>query len=146
MKKDSKTVSHLARVVEVNPEQTTVVFIRHSACSDCRAQSLCSVAGDEEKVIGLPSDPYNIYKVGEEVEVVMSQTMGTKAVWLCYLVPLLVFMVALFTFSKLPFWHLSELATGLISLACVGVYYLVLYLLRDRLAKEYVFTLNKITE
>ncbi|MCF0173927.1 MAG: SoxR reducing system RseC family protein [Bacteroidales bacterium] len=142
--KSKKTVSHVAKVVEITPELTTVVFIQHSACSECKAQSLCSVAEDKEKIISIPSDPYNIYEVGEEVEVVMSQTMGTKAVWLCYLMPLLVFMVALFTFSKLPFWHPSELVVGLLSLACIGVYYFILFLLRERLSKEFVFSLNKL--
>ena len=142
----AKTVSHLARVTEITPEQTTVVFIQHSACSECKASSLCAVAEDKEKIINIPSDPYNIYSVGEEVEVVMSQSLGTKAVWLCYLVPLLVFMVSLFTLSKLPFWQPSELMVGGLSVAAIGVYYLILFLLKDRLSKDYVFTLNKINK
>lgn len=71
----------------------------------------------------------------------MRQSLGLKAVWLCYLVPLLVFMVVMFTLSKLG---LGDLAVGLSSVASVVLYYLILYIIRDRISNEYVFVLKKI--
>ena len=38
---------------------------------------------------------------------------------------------------------LGELASGLAAIAAVGVYYLFLWLFRDRLRNEYVFTIER---
>lgn len=131
----------MAKVIETTKEFTTVEFTQQSACATCHAKGMCSLTDESVKILSLPADPWNKYEVGEEVMVEMRQSLGLKAVWLCYLVPLLVFMVVMFTLSKLGF---GDLAVGLSSVASVVLYYLILYIIRDRISNEYVFVLKKI--
>lgn len=70
----------------------------------------------------------------------LRQTMGLKAVWISYVVPLLILMILILTLSAV---NVKEIYAGLVSIAAVAVYYLVIYLLRNRLAKDFVFYLKE---
>ena len=65
--------------------------------------------------------------------------MGHKAVWLAYVVPLLVLVAALL--GTLAAGG-SELLAGLAAIGAVGLYYGVIWLLRDRLRKDYIFNIK----
>ena len=115
-------------------------IISSSACSACHAKGMCGVADEKVKEIQVPTDPYATWKEGDQVRVMLRQTMGLKAVWISYVVPLLILMILILTLSAVG---LHEVYTGLISICAVAVYYLVIYLLRDRLAKDFVFYLKE---
>ena len=70
----------------------------------------------------------------------MKKTMGLKAVWLSYVVPLFVLMIILLTLSR---FKVNELSAGLYSLLGVVFYYLIIYLFRNKLAKEFVFEIRE---
>ena len=135
-----ESISHKGQVVDINPQNTTVRFLSESACSSCHAAGLCGMSEFKEKTLMVPTDPRAGYTVGEEVEVLLSATMGFKAVWIAYMIPLAVLFAVFFGSSALG---LSEVWAGLASIAGVGLYYLCIYLLRDRLSDEYVFTIRK---
>ena len=132
-------ISHRGRVVGMDPQWTTVRFEAQSACSSCHAAGLCGMSEMKEKTVQVASDPYATYQVGDEVSVVFKASMGIKAVWIAYMVPLLVLLAVFFGASALG---ASELAAGLIGIASLAVYYLVIWLLRDRLRDEYVFKIE----
>jgi len=129
-------ISHLGKIVEITPELTTVEIISSSACSACHAKGVCGVSEEKVKLIGVPTDPYTLREVGDEVQVVLKRSMGLKAVWLSYVIPLLILMILILSLSSVT---VHELYVGLISVGAVALYYLVIYLLRDRLAKDFVF-------
>ena len=133
-------ISHIGRVKEMTPESTVVEIISSSACSDCHAKGLCGVSEEKVKEIEVPTDPYATWNVGDEVRVMLRQTMGLKAVWISYVVPLLILMILILTLSAV---NVKEIYAGLVSIAAVAVYYLVIYLLRNRLAKDFVFYLKE---
>ena len=133
-------ISHIGKIVEITPEMTTVEIISSSACSACHAKGVCGVSEEQVKLIGVPTDPYTLRNVGDEVLVVLRRSMGLKAVWISYVIPLLILMILILTLSAVG---LHEVYTGLISICAVAVYYLVIYLLRDRLAKDFVFYLKE---
>ena len=91
---------------------------------------------EKEKIIMLPTDPYGDHKVGDEVELIVKTTMGLKAVWISYVIPLLILIFLILILSR---FVSQELYVGLGSVVGVGLYYLVIYLLKDRLAKDFVF-------
>ena len=62
--------------------------------------------------------------------------MGTQAIWLAYVVPLIVLMASILVFSLCG---ASELAMGLGSLGIVALYYLGVYLFRNRISKIFIF-------
>lgn len=133
-------ISHIGRVKEMTPESTVVEIISSSACSACHAKGLCGVSEEKVKEIEVPTDPYATWNVGDEVRVMLRQTMGLKAVWISYVVPLLILMILILTLSAI---NVKEIYAGLVSIAAVAVYYLVIYLLRNRLAKDFVFYLKE---
>ena len=124
----------------MTPESTVVEIISSSACSACHAKGLCGVSEEKVKEIEVPTDPYATWNVGDEVRVMLRQTMGLKAVWISYVVPLLILMILILTLSAV---NVKEIYAGLVSIAAVAVYYLVIYLLRNRLAKDFVFYLKE---
>ena len=65
---------------------------------------------------------------------------GFKAVWISYVIPLAILMIFLLTLQGLGF---NELYAGLASALAVAVYYLVIYLFRDKIADKFVFTIAK---
>lgn len=133
-------ISHIGRVKEMTPESTVVEIVSSSACSSCHAKGVCGVSEEKVKEIEVPTDPYATWKPGDEVRVMLKQTMGLKAVWISYVVPLLILMILILTLSAV---NVGEVYAGVVSIAAVAAYYLVIYLLRDRLARDFVFYLKE---
>ena len=92
-----------------------------------------------EKTVEVPTDPYANYAVGDEVEVLLKASMGFKAVWLCYAIPLVVLLGVILGLMALG---VAEVPSALVGLAAIGLYYLLLYLFRDKLKNEYIFTIK----
>ena len=129
-------IRHQAKVIEMTPELTTVEILVSSACSECHAKGLCGMSETQEKVISLPTDPYADYNVGDQVQLCTKMSMGMKAVWISYVIPLAILMILILSLSAV---FESETLTGLVSVGGVALYYLVIWLLRRRLNNEFVF-------
>ena len=129
-------IRHSGKVLEMTPDFTTVQIMVSSACSSCHAKGLCGMSEEEEKVIMVPTDPYAEYNVGDEVQVYTKMTMGLKAVWISYVIPLAVLMILILSLSLVI---ANELMLGLAALAGVALYYFGIWLFRDRLSDEFVF-------
>ena len=129
-------IRHFGKILEITPDFTTVQILVSSACSSCHAKGLCGMSEEEEKVIMVPTDPYAEHNVGDEVQVLTKMTMGLKAVWISYVIPLAVLMILILSLSPVI---ANELILGLVALAGVAVYYFGIWLFRDRLSNEFVF-------
>ena len=129
-------IKHTGRIVDIAPDYTTVEIIVSSACSACHAKTLCGMSEDKEKVIMVPTDPYAFHKVGDEVEVMTKMSMGMKAVWISYVIPLAVLMILILTLSMVIE---SQVVCGLSAIGGVALYYFVIWLLRSRLENEFTF-------
>lgn len=136
-----ESVAHKGRIVSITPQFTTVEIISESACSSCHAASLCGMSEYTKKAIEVPTRAWDNYSEGQEVNVVLKASMGHKAVWLAYVVPLFVMMAVLLGLLAAG---ASELAAGAGGICAVGLYYLVIWLLRGRLRNEYVFEINNL--
>ncbi len=134
MKKNE--ITHKGKITEITPDFTTVEIIASSACSSCHAKGLCGMSEEQEKVIILPTDPYATYQVGDEVSVCTKMTMGLKAVWVSYVIPLAVLMILILSLSGI---FENEALRGLAAIAGVGVYYFIIWIFRDRLKNEFTF-------
>ena len=132
-------VMHTGQVVSMTPKTTTVRIVSHSACSECHAAGLCGLSEFTEKAVEVPTDPYATYGVGDEVQVVLKASMGFKAVWIAYFLPLVVLLAVALGLIALG---VPEVVAGLAGIGAVALYYLGVWLLRDRLRNEYVFTIQ----
>ena len=133
-------ISHTGMIVGITPEYTTVEIIAQSACAACHARGMCGVADESQKIIMVPTDPYAGYKVGDEVFVMLKRSMGMKAVWISYVIPLLILMILILSLSSVT---VHEVYAGLAAIGGVALYYLVIYLFRDKLAKDFVFYIKE---
>ena len=84
----------------------------------------------------VPTDPYAAHEVGDEVLVKTKMSMGLKAVWISYVIPLVVLMILILSLSSVLE---SQVACGLTAIGGVVLYYFVIWLLRSRLQNEFVF-------
>ena len=135
----AELISHKGRVVSADTEKVSVEIVSESACAACHAAGLCGMSEYTEKAIQVPADRHAAYRVGDEVDVVLEATMGMKAVFLAYFFPLLILLAVALGLIGLG---VHELWAGLAGIAAVGLWYLVIWLLRDRLRNEYVFTIH----
>ena len=88
-----KEIYHDGKIIEITPEFTSVEIISSSACSQCHAKGLCGFSEEESKVVMVPTSPYTERKVGDTVTLALKQTMGLKAVWISYVIPLIILMI-----------------------------------------------------
>ena len=132
-------IAHTGRIIEIDKDFTTVEITVSSACSSCHAKGLCGMSDDEDKVIMVPTDPYTLREVGDEVMVKTKMTMGLKAVWISYVVPLVILLILILSLSAV---FENEYMTGLISIAGVALYYFGIWLFKDRLSDEFVFYID----
>lgn len=131
-----KEIYHDGKIIEITPEFTSVEIISSSACSQCHAKGLCGFSEEESKVVMVPTSPYTERKVGDTVTLALKQTIGLKAVWISYVIPLIILMILVLSLSSVID---NEVWTGLTAIGGVALYYLVIWLLRDKLKNEFVF-------
>lgn len=137
---DKGKIIHDGIVREVHPGSVTVEMVCKSACSGCHAKGVCGVSDEAVRLITLPPPAFELLNPGDKVLVELKSSMGLKAVWLSYVIPVAILMILILTLSSVG---LGELYVGLASIAGVGIYYLVIYLLRGKLAKEFYFSLKR---
>lgn len=138
--KRENNISHRGRVVEITPELTSVEIISEAACAFCHAKGLCGLGESKSKLVQLPTSPYMDLAPGDEVEVLLSASMGHKAVWIAYVIPCFLLIAVLLILNATA---VGELASGLCAIASVLVYYFVVWLFRGRLRNEYIFKIKK---
>lgn len=132
-------IAHMGRILEITPDFTTVQIVVSSACSACHAKGLCGMSEEEDKVIMVPTDPYSEYNVGDEVKVKTKMTMGLKAVWISYVIPLAVLMILILSLHSVIG---NDLLTGLAAIGGVALYYFCVWIFRERLQDEFVFYID----
>ncbi|MBO4447669.1 MAG: SoxR reducing system RseC family protein [Bacteroidales bacterium] len=133
---EKSDISHKGRIVEITPEFTTVEIVSEAACAGCHAAGFCGLSGSATKAVRVPTVSYPLRQLGQEVELVIRKSMGYKAVWLAYVFPLIVLLAVLLGLVALG---AGQLEAGLSALGAVAVYYLLLWIFRDRLSNEYSF-------
>ena len=129
-------IIHDGKIIEITPDFTSVEIVSSSACSSCHAKGLCGMSGEQEKVIMVPTDPYSEYAVGDDVKVATKMTMGLKAVWISYVIPLAILMILILSLSSVIG---NEFLMGGVAIAGVAVYYFFIWLFRDRLSDQFEF-------
>ena len=132
-------IVHSGRIVEITPEFTSVEIVSESSCSACHAKGLCGVSESRTKVVQLPTRGWDDYKVGDEVQLVLKSSMGHKAVWLAYVIPLFILLAVMLGLLEAG---VRDIVSAGVAVAAIAVYYFVLWLCRKKLQKEYIFNIK----
>ena len=148
-------IKHDGIIIALNGDGTALVrIVQTSACAACKAKAMCASAESAEKEMTVVLLGDEQWAVGNEVEVMVQQKMGWKAVVLAYLLPFFVMLAVMFIGNGLL--AIGDGATGLlgdeakreavlgtVALCAMAVYYLVLGMFKDKLQKEFSFTARK---
>ncbi|GHU98614.1 hypothetical protein FACS1894159_01360 [Bacteroidia bacterium] len=133
-------IEHNGVVVSVGERSVDVSMTVDRACEGCKAQAICGMGEQGERMVTVWSDFAAAFAPGEEVVVSMTRAMGVRAVTWCYVMPVLVMLAVLLGGSALG---LGEAVTGGGALAAVVLYYFGLWLMRHRIEKVIMFKIRK---
>ena len=150
-----KMIKHDGIIIALNGDGTARVrIVQTSACAACKAKAMCASAESVEKEMTVVLLGNEQWAVGNEVEVMVQQKMGWKAVVLAYLLPFFLMLAVMFIGNGLL--AMGDGATGLLgdeakreavlgtaALCAMALYYLVLSMFKDKLQKEFSFTARK---
>ena len=133
-------IKHRGVVEKIEGTHVVVRIVQTSACSACSAKGLCNASESKEKQI----DVYGVqasYRIGEEVAVCGTTSMGMRAVLLAFGVPLLILLLALFVTMRIT--DGDALLSAFVALLAVMPYYLLVYFMKDKLDRTFSFTIEK---
>ena len=150
-----KMIKHDGIIIALNEDGTALVrIVQTSACAACKAKAMCASAESAEKEMTVVLLGDEQWVVGNEVEVMVQQKMGWKAVMLAYLLPFFVMLAVMFigngllamgdgAIGLLGDEAKREAVLGTVALCAMALYYLVLGMFKDKLQKEFSFTARK---
>ncbi|NLA48992.1 MAG: SoxR reducing system RseC family protein [Bacteroidales bacterium] len=130
-------IEHEGTVQRSDNNLVIVSISSESACSSCHAKGACSLSGTKTKLVEVPGS-YNLMP-GDNVTVMMHRSTGFRAVLLGYVLPFILLIPALLILSSSG---MSELTAGLGSVAVVSIYYLVLFIFRNRIGNNFTFSIK----
>ena len=133
-------IRHEGIVERIDGEMAHIRIVQTSACSACKARSMCMSAESQEKEMDAmmlePMQP------GDQVEILVRERLAWKAVLLAYILPFVVMVALIAILDILTPW--SEAVVGTISLCGIALYYIGLSVFKHRLQTQFSFTARKI--
>ncbi len=132
-------IVHPGIVRKIEGNRIGVSIVSKSMCSECHAKGMCSLSEMKVKEIEVISNFPEEFYVGQMVDLHITRSLGMKAVWISYGIPLIILLT--FLLSLLVICE-NELLAGAISIGAVAVYYFIIFFYRDRIAKDVTFTIS----
>jgi sigma-E factor negative regulatory protein RseC len=133
-------IRHKGVITGTDPLKAEI--LTESACASCHARGYCSLSEKKRKEITRLKEPagWEPY-VGQEVYIEMRTRLGFKALWYGMAFPAIILGVAI---ALGVLFRFAELLQGVLAIMSVGIYYFVLYLLKDRIQNDFYFTVHNI--
>lgn len=136
---DLEAIKHSGIIKEIDEHQYYVSIVAQSACASCSVKGVCNVSEMKDEIVEVPRNKTENFNVGDQVDILMEKSQGTKAVMLGYVIPFLIVLLTLIVSLNLIN---NEGISGLISIGILVPYYLVLYAYRDRLKSAFRFRIR----
>lgn len=130
-------IKHAGIVESINGSSVKVRIIQSAACAACHARQVCNASEQKEKIIDAYTyDRQTNLKIGDKVQVVASQHMGTKAVLMAFVYPTILMLAVI---GGIIAFTGNELWAAVGGMAILLPYLLFLYITRGKLQKEFSF-------
>jgi len=133
----SERITHEGIIDHIENDAVFVRILSKSACAECHSKSMCSVSEMNEKLIEVKQKGSG-YTTGETVNVILDRSLGNKAVLLGYFIPFILLITTLLVSSL----YFGELWSGLMAVAVLIPYYLLLFAFKDKLSKTFHFRIE----
>ena len=134
-----ETISHEGIVTKITDDELEIKILAQSACATCHAKSACGMGEQAEKTLTVPRPKDKEFSLNQRVNVKMAIGQGNKAAILAYLIPIVLLLAVLFICLGLG---MNEGLAALVSIVAMIPYYIVLYLKRDKLKKQFEYTIE----
>lgn len=131
------SIAHKGVVRTITNDMITVAIATESACGDCHAKNICGFSEVSEKIVHVSNNGSQNVQIGDEIQVTMDSSLGTKAVLLAYIIPLFILIASLFFFLQIS----TELVAALVAIALVVCYFLILHKKRNQLERKFSFSI-----
>jgi sigma-E factor negative regulatory protein RseC len=92
-----------------------------------------------EKILTVPRPKDKKFTINQKVNVRMAIGQGNKAAVLAYLIPIILLLAVLFVCLGLG---INDGLAALISIVALVPYYIILYLKRDKLKKQFLYIIE----
>jgi sigma-E factor negative regulatory protein RseC len=138
MNRDSE-ITHEGIVQSTDSKSVMVMLSPNVSCAGCSAARACNPTGSDNKLVRVEGS-YDV-KSGEKVIVAMNQSLGYSALFLGYLIPLILVVLTLIVLVS---FSINELYAGLFSIGVLIPYYIILFVFRKMIGKKFSFTIKTI--
>ena len=135
----SEKIKHSGVVEEVTEGRVVVRILQTSACAACKVAGHCNASEAKEKLVDVRCADALGYRVGQSVVVSTSRDVANRALLLGFGLPFVVLVGVLFAVLRLTG---DEGLAALSGLGALVPYYLLLWLLRDRISRRVSFQIE----
>lgn len=135
----NQRITHSGVVDSVEDGCVHVRIVQTSACAACKVASYCNAAESKEKMIDVYCDNVSAYRTGQQVTVSTSGQVAAKALLWAFGVPFVLLMVVLVLVLLLTG---NEGWAALGALGALVPYYIILWLLRDKMREQLAFRIE----
>lgn len=135
----SDKISHEGVIESVKGNCARVRIVQMAACAGCKIAAHCNASESKIKYIDVCGPSVSAHKPGDTVTVSTTVGMGSEAVRIAFVWPLVVLVASLFATKWLSG---SDTMAVLVAFGALALYFLVVFLLRDRIGKKFSFTID----
>ena len=136
----NQRISHSGVIESIEEGCVHVRIVQTSACAACKVAGYCNAAESKEKIIDVFCDSVAAYQVGQQVVVSASGQVAVKALLWAFGVPFVLLMAVLLLVLLLTG---NEGWAALSALATLVPYYVLLWLLRDKMREQLALTIEQ---
>lgn len=142
MAEEIEYIDHNGRItaIDAGNHTVTVTLLEEADCGECPAGKLCTSFLSDRNVVVVPVADISNYKEGDFVAVRGTERLHRKAIMLATVIPSLALVVVMIGIYLLTG---SQLAACLSALGAMILFFVGLYLIRHRLAHEFIFEIIK---
>jgi len=131
-------VKHAGVITKLSKDSVIVTLTGNVNCASCHAKSSCGVSDSDAKTLEIFENP-DSYELHENIDVIMGNDKGLKAVFFAYIFPFMILFLTL----VISLNFLKEWQAGLLALFVLVPYYAILYFLNAILVQAFKVNLLK---
>lgn len=133
-------IKHKGIIDSIDGKCAKVRILQTSACSACKVAGHCNASESKEKIVDVADiSAFRGLAVGDEVVVSTSTTAARRALLVGFGLPFIVMVAAMFITLAIT---ADETVSALVALASLAPYYLIIYIMRNRISSDIAFEIE----
>ncbi len=136
----SDRISHSGIIDSIMDDHVKVRIVQTSACASCQVAGHCNAAESKVMLVDVFGCDTAKYTLGQEVTVWASKGVANRALLLGFGVPFLLLVCVLLLALRLTS---DEGVAALVALGSLIPYYIILWILRDRISRQVSFHIEE---